>query len=259
MENPKIKAVILKKKITIVRVEPIIPKPVPELIQTSKDLPKYNFHIFVVDACSRSQGKRFLPKTIEFLEEKMEAHHFPFFNKVAWNSWPNGGAFLMGKYPTKDNIPPSITKPLCDNNNFEKHYIGNILQNMGYLTLFNEDVYSIFEKIFVNSTHKLFPLGEEVKKTKTYKDGLLYDDQCKSGLDYNIDMFSKFIDAYDVNIPKFSLNWNSQTSHDQLNYLWIADEKILGFLMKYQKELFLDFEIKLFKDFEFLKICVFKQ
>uniref|UniRef100_A0A914PAW5 Uncharacterized protein n=1 Tax=Panagrolaimus davidi TaxID=227884 RepID=A0A914PAW5_9BILA len=166
----------------------------------------------------------------------MDAIHFPFFNKVAWNSWPNGDAFLNGHARPRDNIPPSIMKNLCDNQTFSKHYIGNILQEMGYLNLFNEDVYTIFEYMNVTATHKLAPLGAELKMTSKYKETKFYGDHCISGLDYNIEIFQKYIDAYGLSKPKFSLNWNSQTSHDQFNWFYVADDILHKFLEKNQKE-----------------------
>uniref|UniRef100_A0AC35G3F9 Sulfatase N-terminal domain-containing protein n=1 Tax=Panagrolaimus sp. PS1159 TaxID=55785 RepID=A0AC35G3F9_9BILA len=220
----------------------IIPKEISQTLKllsspNNNGTPLYNIHIFVIDAVSRSQGIRFLPNTINYLENEMKAVHFPFYNKVAWNSWPNGDAFLFGHSRPRDNIPPSIMKNLCDNQSFSKHYFGNILQDLGYANLFNEDVYSIFENLNVTATHKLAPLGAELKKTAKYKETLFYGDHCISGLDYNIEIFQKFIDAYGLSKPKFSLNWNSQTSHDQFNWLYVADDILLKFIQKNKKEL----------------------
>uniref|UniRef100_A0AC34F5F1 Uncharacterized protein n=1 Tax=Panagrolaimus sp. ES5 TaxID=591445 RepID=A0AC34F5F1_9BILA len=215
----------------------IIPKPISP--PNNSDQKIFNIHIFVIDSVSRSQGLRFLPKTIDFFQKEMKATHFPYFNKVGYNSYPNGNAFLYGKSVPRDNknnnIPPIITKVLADNQTFENHYIGKILQQFGFPTLFNEDVHSIFPKASNFSTHTLAPLSQEIVKYKNFKNSHLFDDQCQTTLNFNLKMLSEFITKYS-NAPKFSLNWNTFLSHDHLNHLSVADDVMLEFLRINQNE-----------------------
>ena len=196
------------------------PKTIP--LRTEKG---YNVHILIFDSTSHSHALRSLPKSLSFLKHELGAFDFPFYNKVGFNSMPNGYAALVGKHVySNPKVTPTFAKFINDSQTYQSHYIGNIFERGGYATLLSEDVYSVFFYEKLKPMHLIFRFLNAFPYTEIFQ-----------GFNFMLRFLSQFIRGYG-NKPKFSLTWNTRLAHDGPTTLFAADDLFVEFLIEHKEE-----------------------
>ncbi|KAI6189374.1 hypothetical protein M3Y97_00001100 [Aphelenchoides bicaudatus] len=206
----------------------------------------YDVHMIILDSVSMSQGFRSLPMTIHFLRNEMDAVPMPYLNKVGVNSRPNGYAFLMNerasdlpKNPWGKEMKGGRSEQMCDKSLNNETFIGYDFQNNGYKTMLNEDwsmgIFTYpnckgFSKPPVD--HFLKPYMLRVEGSASYKEpgynDILFKKICRERHHLVLNNLRNFILKY-PNDPKWSLNWNTNLSHDDMNGLYHSDSDFREF------------------------------
>ncbi|EYB95978.1 hypothetical protein Y032_0154g2970 [Ancylostoma ceylanicum] len=110
-------------------------------------------HVIVLDSVASTQFIRALPRTVNFLLNGMDAIVFRKFNKVGYNSRPNGFASLVGK--STEPVVRSLMKlkpiepdlnhtQLCSEFIDSDIFIPTMYQKLGYKTFDAEDYVTSF-------------------------------------------------------------------------------------------------------------------
>ncbi|KAM3956091.1 LOW QUALITY PROTEIN: uncharacterized protein ACR2FA_009982 [Aphomia sociella] len=211
--------------------------------EISNDKSAYNILIIGIDAVSKLNFYRTMPKTLSYLKSK-GAINLEGFNKVGDNTFPNLIALLLG-------ISSNELKKTClphRNAAFDNcPFIWEWFKQVGYYTAFGEDgsrlrAFNYDGAGFVNSptdyyTHTF--INEAEKNAGNNKDIFSYlcmNDKYfyKVMLDYVNDLTSILKDT------KLFVFWEFSVSHDYLNYPMIMDDSYVDFLKKLESKHYLD-------------------
>ncbi|CAH1786914.1 unnamed protein product [Owenia fusiformis] len=195
---------------------------------------KLNIILLGVDAVSRLNFMRLMPKTKRFIEEELNGFELTGYNKVGDNTFPNLVALLSGKFPADLpwNSSTDQDKP------FDKYeFIWKEAAKKGYRTLFNEDapMMTIFNYLrggFKKQPADYYPRafhialeGEESVWQKTHCVGDRHESEMM--LNYLFDYIDAFKDR-----PHFAFTYNSRLTHDDINLAGVADNIYLKFLKR---------------------------
>ncbi|CAJ0577178.1 unnamed protein product, partial [Mesorhabditis spiculigera] len=212
--------------------------------------PLPNVHIFLIDSVSSTQARRFLPKTLDFLEHQMDGVQFHHLNKVGDNSRPNGYALFMGKrvYEVErealggEDLKPEMSyKQHCHEYRDEDAVIFKLYEKMGYKTLYNEeyltgDMWSWpatcrgFEK--QPTTHCYRPIPATLLANQKLRRGL--PRKCIEQHHLQYKYHQQFLEAYQGR-PKFGITWTGGLAHNDPNQLWHTDTFFEDFFRRNEK------------------------
>jgi len=217
--------------------------------QIVSDSNRLNVLIFGIDGMSRLAAIRELPKTLDYLQNTLNAFILKGYTKIGENTFPNMVSFLSGRKGYTDEFPvnPNVF--------FDKHpFIWNNFTAAGGVTMYSEDWprlstfnYAVpgFNQSPTDHYFRPFYLGinEMRKYHSTINEALLYleNKNIKIGkastLCYGdhpkhviqINYFKRFLKAYRDKL-KFGMCWLNEISHDYVNFIKLGDLDFLDFL-----------------------------
>lgn len=203
---------------------------------------KPNILVLGLDAVSRVNVHRQLPKTCDYLNKELHAVEMLGYNKVADNTFVNLIPVLTGLFEGE-------LKKACwpsSNSRFDKcSFLWHNFSKQGYLTAYGEDcawigIFNYGKKGFIKqSTDYYFTSfnGKMENSIGTYKDFNCVE--CVGGrktYEVTLDYIRKFVLRMKVDLaPYFGFFWSSTLSHDYLNRPALGDENYLD-LLHYLKE-----------------------
>uniref|UniRef100_A0A1I7UIY1 DUF229 domain containing protein n=1 Tax=Caenorhabditis tropicalis TaxID=1561998 RepID=A0A1I7UIY1_9PELO len=225
----------------------IIPK--EPISPNNSDSP--NVFVFLMDSLGTGQAKRQLPKTLSYLNSRLESVEFPFINKVGENSMPNGMALWFGKLIERVNGKNYGGMDVETDWNIEQYCRTNLNNSIfddfkkeGYMTLSIDD----WKNQMVNYPncegfeeapthhymHPFFMIYERfgTKITQKHLKGHLCREERHPAFEY----FQDFVDTY-KDRPKFTWTWINSVGHDDMNGLMRVDKELVEILEK-NKEMF---------------------
>ncbi|XP_033743775.1 uncharacterized protein LOC117329761 [Pecten maximus] len=211
--------------------------------------------ILGIDSISRNGALRKLPKTMKYVEDVLGGITFKGYTKVGENTFPNLVPLLTGRKADPNELPHIFGQGYFD----DIPLIHHNFSKSGYATLYAEDwpAFSTFNYAAKGfkvppSDHYIRPLYLAMKKLQPISTSLdqvllyLEDKNIKiksSSLCFRnqlkhvmfLEYFKRFVDSY-TNRAKFAFTWINEISHDYSNFLEIADQDFVEFLMWLQND-----------------------
>lgn len=205
--------------------------------KTESEDGRLNVIIVGIDAVSRLNFHRTMPKTLNFLVNELQATEFYSFNKIGDNTFPNLVATLTGSFghELKKTCAPndSVKFDECD-------FVWKDYNKSGYVTAFCEE--SSWMGVFHYGKR-----GFEIQPTTHYWTTFSFTAESEIGHNQPgnahlcigtrpvytalLDYASKMIHSYQkINQKFFGIFWETSLTHDYLNYPQLADENYLNFL-----------------------------
>ncbi|XP_049708022.2 uncharacterized protein LOC110373064 [Helicoverpa armigera] len=204
----------------------------------------FNVLILGIDAVSRLNFYRTMPKTASFLKD-YGAIDFLGYNKVGDNTFPNLIPLLLGNRDSelKDKCLPN-SKATFDNCPF----VWEWFKEAGYYTAFAEDSSSLGMFNFVKAGFIRTPTDYYTHTFITQAERYAgYNKDFNSFLCMNDYYFYKVLLDYIVNLTNtlknsklFGFIWEVTMSHDHLNYPMVMDDDYLDFFKKLKDTNYLD-------------------
>ncbi|XP_068621495.1 uncharacterized protein [Battus philenor] len=204
----------------------------------------YNVIVMGIDAISRLNFYRTMPKTLSYLKKKGAIELFG-YNKVGDNTFPNLTPLLLGIKDTdlKKTCWPNA-RATFDNCPF----IWDWFKEAGYFTAMGEDSATLgtfnFEKLGFSGTptdyyiHTFMHEAElQVGNNKDFNSFLCMGDK------YFYQVLLDYIEDLTITLKTsklFGFFWEVTMSHDYLNYPVLMDDSYLNFLQKLDKSKYLD-------------------
>ncbi|XP_060064811.1 uncharacterized protein LOC132545152 [Ylistrum balloti] len=203
-----------------------------------------------IDSLSRNGALRKLPKTMKYFEDVLGGISFKGYTKVGENTFPNLVPLLTGKKADPRELPHVWGQHYFD----DYPLIHHNFSSAGYVTLYAEDwpAFSTFNyasKGFIvpPSDHYIRPMYLGMKKMqpvvtsldqvflfledkniKMKSSSLCFKNQLKHHM--FLEYFKRFVDVYRKK-AKFAFTWMNEISHDYSNFLEIADQDFVDFLI----------------------------
>lgn len=220
------------------------------VIKDSKET--LNLFIFGYDSVSRLAAERKLPKTMNFINKKLNGSTLQGYTMIGGNTYPNLIAVLTGKQSSSSELPSLNLK-----SEFTDPYpfIWKECSKRGYVTMYSEDYPEI--SIFANNMkgfgdppadHYLRPYYIAQKKVSPVQTNiemfkvlmylenhniklgkyspLCYKDRPKHVL--HMEHYKQFISTY-KHYAKFSFSWLTEISHEFMNFLELVDDDTMNF------------------------------
>jgi hypothetical protein len=191
-----------------------------------------NLFMFGFDSVSRLAAERKLPKTMNYIRNKLKGHTFKGYTMLGGSTYPNLIPVLTGKTAYSSELPPLDPKT-----EFTDSYpfIWKEFARKNYVTMYSEDYPEI--SIFDN-TMKGFkePPADHYLRTYVIARTKINPIQSKSPLCYkdkpkhvrHINHYKKFITTY-KKYRKFAFSWLTKISHDFINFLELVDDDTMQF------------------------------
>ncbi|XP_037297818.1 uncharacterized protein LOC115448259 [Manduca sexta] len=213
-------------------------------METEQNISRYNVLIMGIDAVSRLNFYRTMPKTLNYLKKK-GAIEFLGYNKVGDNTFPNLTPMLLGiKYTDLKNTCWPNSRASFDHCPF----IWNWYKDVGYYTAFGED----------NAGLGIFnygKLGFTGTPTDYYIHTFMYESELHVGnqKDFNTyicigdkylyKVLLDYIEGLTVELKSdnfFGFFWEATMTHDYLHYPKIMDDDYEIFLENLDNNKYLD-------------------
>ncbi|XP_072937053.1 uncharacterized protein [Epargyreus clarus] len=210
----------------------------------------YNVIVMGVDAISRLNFYRTMPKTLAYLKKKDAIELFG-YNKVGDNTFPNLTPMLLG---LKDTDLKRICLPNSRATFDNCPFIWDLYKDAGYYTALGEDSASL-------GTFNFEKFGFSGTPTDYYIHTFMYEAERYAGnnRDFNSYIcmgnkyFYKVLLDYIENLSStlfssklFGFFWEVTMSHDYLNYPMIMDDSYLAFFKKLDETKYLENTIIIF-------------
>ncbi|KAM3964776.1 uncharacterized protein ACR2FA_001168 isoform 1-T1 [Aphomia sociella] len=204
--------------------------------EIDKNKTAYNILIMGIDAVSRLNFYRTMPKTVAFLKNK-EAIDLAGYNKVGDNTFPNLIPMLLGVTPeelTKTCLPHK--KATFDNCPF----IWEWFKQAGYYTALGEDSGSL-------GTFNYIRVGFIDTPTDYYIHTFINEAEKEAGNNHDFNSYLCLNNRYFYNVlldyienlttelrssKLFSFFWEVTMSHDYLNYPMVMDDDYVNFFKR---------------------------
>lgn len=218
------------------------------LYDDAKEVPKnksaYNVLILGIDALSRLNFHRTMPKTLSFIKKK-GAVELLGYNKVGDNSYPNVVAMLMGY---KEDDLKKICHPFSSTTFDFCPFIWHWFKQAGYYTAFGEDSSSL-------GTFNYLLKGFATTPTDYYLHPLVHFSERAVGVnkDFNVQLcmgekffFQVLLDYVEDVISTvwpsklFGFFWEITMSHDYLNYPMVMDDSYEKFFKRLEETKYLE-------------------
>ncbi|KAJ8945450.1 hypothetical protein NQ314_009202 [Rhamnusium bicolor] len=195
-----------------------------------------------LDAVSRLNLHRQMPKTVHFLQE-IEAVELLGYNKVADNTFPNLMPVLTGM--TENELTSSCwpsTKHYFD----KCHFIWKDYKEKGYVTAYGEDSSWMglfnyqrrgFQKQPTDYAYNYFNRNSEKEIGNCHKMNVYQCEGARYVYNDLLDYIKKFSVTMDKNnLPYFAFFWGASLSHDYLNKPRLGDDNYYNFFKSLQDE-----------------------
>lgn len=211
-----------------------------------------NLFMFGFDSVSRLAAERKLPKTMNYIRNKLKGHTFKGYTMIGGNTYPNLIPVLTGKTAYSSELPPLDPKT-----EFTDRYpfIWKEFARKNYATMYSEDYpeISIFDnnmkgfkeppadhylRTYVIAKTKINPIQSNIEtfkvlmflENKNIRLGkyspLCYKDKPKHVR--HINHYKKFITTY-KKYRKFAFSWLTEISHEFMNFLEHVDDDTMQF------------------------------
>ncbi|VVC99870.1 unnamed protein product [Leptidea sinapis] len=206
--------------------------------------PKFNVIMMGIDAVSRLNFHRTMPKTLAYLKKK-EAIELYGYNKVGDNTFPNLIPMLLG-------IRESDLKRTCwpdRKSTFDNcPFIWNSFKDVGYYTAFGEDSASLgtfnYEKFGFIRNPTDYYLHTFITEAEIYSgNNKDYNSYICMGNKYFYDVLLEYIESLTRALRSsklFAFFWEVTMSHDFLNYPMLMDASYERFLKQLDLSGYLD-------------------
>ncbi|TKR73366.1 hypothetical protein L596_020682 [Steinernema carpocapsae] len=216
------------------------PKPPP-----SSEDERPSVYVLILDSTGMAQFTRQMHRTHTQLTDFYDAIPFYYFNKVQYNSRPNGFAFFLGrqlhklqKNPYSPEIPADVSveesyNPLDGIGSF----VGHKFRDAGYHTMGAEDWAPFglarsgnlgFNRTPLKHYYVGFAERQETEPIKSTLDSL-----CIPLYNHAFNYLDQFLSAY-KNESQFGYLWINSLAHDDSNGLYHADDLFYRFLRKHK-------------------------
>uniref|UniRef100_A0A1I7UZ52 Sulfatase domain-containing protein n=1 Tax=Caenorhabditis tropicalis TaxID=1561998 RepID=A0A1I7UZ52_9PELO len=226
----------------------VIPKPRPPA--TVPGLP--NVIVITVDSMNWGMARRSIPAFLEYFYTEFQGIEFPFVNKLAENSKPNGFPLWFGKSTEYGRrVDWAEIKPdwdfdtSCETKLDDQSHIFKDFSRAGYATVLMEDgVFSLldsfptcvgFDNEFVDHNFRVFNHIQErrgSRSTQNRLDGSL----CKEYHHAMFDYLEQSLNVY-TDRPIFSWMWPAKISHNQVDGIKRMDQFLINFFKRNKKTL----------------------
>ncbi|CAG9566682.1 unnamed protein product [Danaus chrysippus] len=215
-----------------------------DYIDVIRNQTAYNVIIMGIDALSRLNFHRTMPKTLAYLKKK-GAIEFYGYNKVGDNTFPNLSPILLGMKDTdlKKACWPHV-RATFDNCPF----IWDLFKSVGYYTAFGEDTSSLgtfnFEKVGFSRTPTDYYLHTFMHEAELYTgNNRDFNSYICMGNKYFYKVLLDYIENLTMSLRNsklFGFFWEVTMSHDYLNYPMAMDEEYEIFLKNLDDARYLD-------------------
>lgn len=197
-------------------------------IEKASKTDKYNVLILGIDAVSRLNFHRTMPKTLKFLLDS-GAVEFKGYNKVGDNTYPNLIPVLTGL--SENELAESCytgQKPRFD----KCHFIWDDYSDAGFYTAFAEDaapisLFNYMKRGFIEKPTDYYwrtfakLAGKEIGHDKRLNANLCLGP--RKYVDVLLSYAKKFTAAM-LDSPSFGFFWQTSTTHDFLNFPMLCDD-----------------------------------
>ena len=210
--------------------------------KSDNETDKYNILMIGIDAVSRLNFIRQMPKSYKYLLNRLKAIEMNGYNKIADNTFPNLMAVLSGL--TVEQMKSTCWKN--DDDVFDKcPFLWNEYQKRGYVTAFAEDssnmgLFQFGKKGFKSSPTDFY--WTTMNHVSNEQIGFNYQgnsNQCLgTRLSYQVlwNYLLKFVETSKLislsKVPFFALFWLTSITHDYLNYPHLIDDDFLTVLKR---------------------------
>lgn len=215
-----------------------------EFSETAQNQTAFNIIILGIDAISRLNFYRTMPKTLTYLKKK-GAVEFYGYNKVGDNTFPNLTPMLLGMKDSdlKKTCWPN-TRATFDNCPF----IWDLFKDAGYYTALGEDTANLgtfnFEKFGFSRTPTDYYLHTFMHEAERYTgNNRDFNSFICMGNKYFYKVLLDYIEKLTVTLKSsklFGFFWEVTMSHDYLNYPMAMDDNYEEFLRKLDYTGYLD-------------------
>lgn len=207
-----------------------------EPVKSNKFSNNYNILVMGIDAVSRMNFYRTMPKTLAYLKYK-EAIELLGYNKVGDNTFPNLIPILLGIYE-KDLKKTCLPNKRSTFDNCP--FIWEWFKEIGYYTAFGEDSALL-------GTFNYFKFGFSGTPTDYYLYTFMHESEYHTGNNKDFNSFLCMGNKYYYRVlldyiqsltstlkssKLFGFFWEVTMSHDYLNYPMLMDENYENFLKK---------------------------
>lgn len=190
--------------------------------------------IIIIDSVSRLNAMRFMPKTVKYLMETMNATDMAGFNKVGYGTFHNMIPALTGKF--YEELPWSFEKPVIFDN---FTYVWNKYSDQGYRTYYAEDYpfgalfdykkpgFQSSPADYYNRHLFLSMYQQKLKFTYNEENCILHKGQSNWVLDPAYDFLERFNSS-----PTFCFQLITRLTHDYLERTAGADQVYYDYFNK---------------------------
>ncbi|XP_077296477.1 uncharacterized protein LOC143918426 [Arctopsyche grandis] len=207
---------------------------------TKRNEYSYNVLVLGIDAVSRLNFHRTMPKTLKILKS-MGAIEFRGYNKVGDNTYPNLVPVLSG---LSESELQDHCLPRNDSTYDDCPFIWKKYKESGYMTAFAEDasgigVFNYMKKGFINAPTDYYwrtfnqaaelEIGHEIHSNTNLCIGP------RIIVDVLLDYIYKFLTVLSNNLY-FGFFWETSLTHDFLNYPLLGDNKYSSLMYKLKEE-----------------------
>ena len=205
-------------------------------LSKNKKAENMSFNVLVVklDSVSRLNALRFMPKTVNYLQQHMEAVEMSGYNVVGYGTFDNLIPAFTGKYYKE--LPWNFRKPI-QFDNFS--YIWNEYRDQGYRTYYGEDfpnggMFDYQKPGFKRPPTDYYNRPLLLSMYKNHRQYVYKEENCilhKGQTEWILDPSFRFLERY-ANNHYFSVQLVIQLTHDFLERTAAADNIYYNFLQK---------------------------
>ncbi|XP_064462767.1 uncharacterized protein LOC135373599 [Ornithodoros turicata] len=193
-------------------------------------LPRLNILVLGMDAVSRINFNRHLPRSGKFVRDVLKGFEFFGYNKIGRDSFPNQTPLLTG-------LSGNEAKSMAANKFFDDlPFLWKEYKKQGYRTLFLEELpkyglYVFYGDGFKRSPTDYYPrhVVQAIDSSSLRHKSVTCCVGPKLPMELYLEYLLGLIDTW-KNQPFFAYAWMSELGHDDLNSVGLSDSPFLDFL-----------------------------